>query len=723
MPWVIAGDTRRLGRISLLNPTSSNGPLPPTPRPQRNPPLSSGFTGRGTGHRGGGLRLHRPHPEQAAARHFHPRCARSEGSAGGVADFPRRPGFAQPQGAGRGRYHDREQRAQHDADRPPRRGAAAAARKIAGIAEAGTHPQRARGKARHQGIRHSHGRGGRAQSLRAGRVPHLRRCGSDETEAPRLSENRRNRRAPLRHGRALRLHLHRDGRLPGEYPRHLRHPQAGEAAGSFALVDAGTEPCRRRKTFLGGEASPAAPRAALRGQIVGRLLERGRARDRRLRHSRSQNNRRIQLTPAVPGAFAHLHAGAVRNRRPAHRARDRRRGPRARREGSGAAPRPAARLPVGAGRDRPHAHQAAFDLRSQRTGFALEPRHARTLRRAPVPGAHERHTGVLLLVRGRPAHRRRRRPAGAAGSRLLHPRARSGKGRAADQRRRRRSARTDLHRRPLRRIRRPGTAPLTLTPRAPARAAPLSARWCVWRRAGRSPPRLSRSSGNTPKYLPRSSGGPAVDDRGRDDEICRRAEEIPRLRLRSGGQPGETLGVDFFYMVASDRTTADTVDSRIVVVRGLRVLLDADLAGLYGVEVKALNQAVRRNLERFPADFMFQLSWDEAERSRSQIVTLIKTGERGGNIKYRPYAFTEQGVAMLSSVLRSKRAAQVNVEIMRAFVRLRGLIGQNQELARRIGALESKYDRQFKVVFDAIRELMTPPPPVPKRRIGFVQDE
>ncbi len=214
-----------------------------------------------------------------------------------------------------------------------------------------------------------------------------------------------------------------------------------------------------------------------------------------------------------------------------------------------------------------------------------------------------------------------------------------------------------------------------------------------------------------------------MDDRGRDDEICRRAEEIPRLRLRSGGQPGETLGVDFFYMVASDRTTADTVDSRIVVVRGLRVLLDADLAGLYGVEVKALNQAVRRNLERFPADFMFQLSWDEAERSRSQIVTLIKTGERGGNIKYRPYAFTEQGVAMLSSVLRSKRAAQVNVEIMRAFVRLRGLIGQNQELARRIGALESKYDRQFKVVFDAIRELMTPPPPVPKRRIGFVQDE
>jgi hypothetical protein len=182
------------------------------------------------------------------------------------------------------------------------------------------------------------------------------------------------------------------------------------------------------------------------------------------------------------------------------------------------------------------------------------------------------------------------------------------------------------------------------------------------------------------------------------------------------------LGVDFRDM-ASDRTTGETVDSRIIVVRGHRVLLDADLARLYGVGVKALNQAVRRNLQRFPADFMFQLTWEEAEQSRSQIVTLIEAGERGRNIKYRPYAFTEQGVAMLSSVLRGERAAQVNVEIMRAFVRLRGLIGQNRELARRIDALESRYDRQFKVVFDAIRELMTPPQPVPKRRIGFVQDE
>jgi hypothetical protein len=120
---------------------------------------------------------------------------------------------------------------------------------------------------------------------------------------------------------------------------------------------------------------------------------------------------------------------------------------------------------------------------------------------------------------------------------------------------------------------------------------------------------------------------------------------------------------------------------------------------------------------------MFQLSWDEVERSRSQSVTLIGVGVRGRNVKYRPYAFTEQGVAMLSSVLRSKRAAQVNVEIMRAFVRLRDLIGHSRDLARRLDNLESKYDRQFKVVFDAIRELMTPPQPEPKRRIGFVSTD
>jgi len=165
------------------------------------------------------------------------------------------------------------------------------------------------------------------------------------------------------------------------------------------------------------------------------------------------------------------------------------------------------------------------------------------------------------------------------------------------------------------------------------------------------------------------------------------------------------------------------IESRIVELRGHRVMLDADLARLYGVEVRTLNQAVRRNAARFPSDFMFQLTWDETERSRSQIVILNKADGRGRNIKYLPYAFTEQGVAMLSSVLKSERAVQANVEIMRAFVRLRRLIGHNRELARRLDDLESRYDHQFKVVFDAIRELMTPPTPPPKRRIGFVLDK
>lgn len=158
------------------------------------------------------------------------------------------------------------------------------------------------------------------------------------------------------------------------------------------------------------------------------------------------------------------------------------------------------------------------------------------------------------------------------------------------------------------------------------------------------------------------------------------------------------------------------------------MLLDTDLAELYGVTTKALVQAVKRNLQRFPADFMFHLTDQDLRVLRSQIVTLdeagSKSGGRGRYAKYAPYAFTEQGVAMLSSVLKSERAVQVNVEIMRAFVRLRGLIGHDRELTRRLDYLESKYDRQFKVVFDAIRELMSPPPTAaPKRRIGFVQGE
>ena len=170
-----------------------------------------------------------------------------------------------------------------------------------------------------------------------------------------------------------------------------------------------------------------------------------------------------------------------------------------------------------------------------------------------------------------------------------------------------------------------------------------------------------------------------------------------------------------------------TQNAHIVEVRGHRVMLDSNLVALYGVPTKALVQAVKRNLARFPPDFMFLLTEQDLRSLRSQTVTLnhsegAKRG-RGRHTKYLPHAFTEQGVAMLSSVLRSERAVQANVEIMRAFVRLRGLIGHNHELARRIDALESRYDHQFKAVFDAIRDLMTPPQAAPKRRIGFVQSD
>lgn len=160
----------------------------------------------------------------------------------------------------------------------------------------------------------------------------------------------------------------------------------------------------------------------------------------------------------------------------------------------------------------------------------------------------------------------------------------------------------------------------------------------------------------------------------------------------------------------------ERIEAAIIVVRGQKVLLDSHLAGLYAVDVKVFNQAVKRNIERFPADFMFQLTSEEIESLRSQIVTL--KGGRGRHRKYRPYAFTEQRVAMLSSVLRSPRAVQVNIEIMRAFVRIRRLLQQDADLARRVALLEKRYDAQFKVVFDAIRALMTPRA---KRtpRIGF----
>jgi len=170
-------------------------------------------------------------------------------------------------------------------------------------------------------------------------------------------------------------------------------------------------------------------------------------------------------------------------------------------------------------------------------------------------------------------------------------------------------------------------------------------------------------------------------------------------------------------LVQPELVPLEHVERVILVLRGRKVLLDEDLAFLYEVEVKVLNQAVRRNSERFPEDFMLQLTPEEVDCLRSQIVTLKPSG-RGTHRKYLPFAFTEQGVAMLSSVLRSPRAVQVNIEIMRAFVRLRQMLLANAELARQLAAHERKCDIQFRAVFDAIRELQAPPIP-PKKPIGF----
>lgn len=147
-------------------------------------------------------------------------------------------------------------------------------------------------------------------------------------------------------------------------------------------------------------------------------------------------------------------------------------------------------------------------------------------------------------------------------------------------------------------------------------------------------------------------------------------------------------------------------------------MLDADLAFLYGVKTKVLIQAVKRNIKRFPSDFMFQLTKQEFDLLRSQIVT---SNRRGGR-RYLPYGFTEQGVAMLSSVLNSSRAIQVNIEIMRVFVRMRQMIASYSTLARKLELLEKKYDKRFRIVFEAIRQLMTPPEPR-RRPIGFRKQE
>ncbi len=169
------------------------------------------------------------------------------------------------------------------------------------------------------------------------------------------------------------------------------------------------------------------------------------------------------------------------------------------------------------------------------------------------------------------------------------------------------------------------------------------------------------------------------------------------------------MEIDKSIMVPVER-----IEKAIILFRGQKVMLDNDLANLYGVETKVLVQTVKRNIERFPPDFMFQLTLHEFNNLRSHSVTSSSWGGR----RYPPYAFTEQGVAMLSSVLRSERAIKVNIEIMRAFVRLRRILSENAELAQRLEDMERKYDAQFDLVFDAIKRLMAPPDP-PKEPLGF----
>ena len=157
----------------------------------------------------------------------------------------------------------------------------------------------------------------------------------------------------------------------------------------------------------------------------------------------------------------------------------------------------------------------------------------------------------------------------------------------------------------------------------------------------------------------------------------------------------------------------DAIVAKIWEMRGKKIMLDSDLARLYEVQTKVLIQAVKRNMRRFPADFMYQLTEKEDASLRSQIVT----SKRGGR-RYLPYVFTQEGVAMLSGVLDSERAISVNIQIMRAFTQLRRMLLTNYDLRRKIESMEGKYDQQFKVVFDAIKRLLTPPEK-PGRRIGF----
>ncbi|MGD2279218.1 MAG: ORF6N domain-containing protein [Candidatus Omnitrophota bacterium] len=164
----------------------------------------------------------------------------------------------------------------------------------------------------------------------------------------------------------------------------------------------------------------------------------------------------------------------------------------------------------------------------------------------------------------------------------------------------------------------------------------------------------------------------------------------------------------------------EMIEQKIYLIRGQKVMMDRDLAVLYKVETKYLKRQVRRNIDRFPSDFMFQLSKREFEDWRCQFGTSNSADKMG--LRYPPYVFTEPGVAMLSSVLDSKRAIQVNIQIIRTFIKLREILLTHDEIKRKIEAMEKKYDGQFQIVFQAIKKLMEPPPEKPKRRIGFHHD-
>jgi phage regulator Rha-like protein len=184
--------------------------------------------------------------------------------------------------------------------------------------------------------------------------------------------------------------------------------------------------------------------------------------------------------------------------------------------------------------------------------------------------------------------------------------------------------------------------------------------------------------------------------------ISRRYFEVPNWNLKGGKKMSNII-------------PEERIERVIYLIRGQKVMLDRDLANLYGVETKVLIQAVKRNIDRFPYDFMFRLNKGESKILRSQFVTSSWGGRR-----YMPFVFTEQGVAMLSSVLKSKRAVQVNIQIMRTFTKLRQILSSHKEILRKIEAMEKKYDGQFKIVFDAIKQLIKPTDKSDKK-IGFLR--